>query len=181
MSSFGAAHSQPTNQQPGITYLNPTPVVVAIVPVRAINPVSGVVETGLLTIERGIEPQLGHLALPGGYLEYEDWRDGLLRELFEETSLKIEDMSCVTLQAARSIDQNRKIVLFGSVPPIEHSALANFVANRECPRFEVIFEARELAFATHTEMALLFFESKQAGENSGDLSQLRLPQRPPGS
>jgi ADP-ribose pyrophosphatase YjhB (NUDIX family) len=175
MSSFGAAHSQPTNQQPGITYLNPTPVVVAIVPVRAINPASGVVETGLLTIERGIEPQLGHLALPGGYLEYEDWRDGLLRELFEETSIKIEDMSCVTLQAARSIDQNRKIVLFGSVPPVEYSALANFVANRECPRFEVIFEARELAFATHTEMALLFFESRREQRNNDPLSELRVP------
>jgi|LauGreDrversion4_2_1035121.scaffolds.fasta_scaffold77964_2 ADP-ribose pyrophosphatase YjhB (NUDIX family) len=178
MSSFGTAHSQPTDPQPGITYLNPTPVVAAIVPVRAINPTSGVLEIGLLTIERGIEPQLGHLALPGGYLEYEDWRDGLLRELFEETTIRIDDTSCVTLQAARSIDQNRKIVLFGSVPPIEHSALVNFIANRECPRFEIIFEVRELAFATHTEMARRFFESVATG-NGGKLSDLQMPKRPP--
>ena len=177
MSHLEASTSPSTGQQPAITYLNPTPVVVAMVPVRAINPASGVTEIGLLTIERGIEPQIGHLALPGGYLEYEDWRDGLLRELFEETNIRINDKSCVNLQAAHSIDQNRKLVLFGSVPPIGLDALAHFIANPESPRFEVIFEARELAFATHTEMAKRFFESIDTSAD-GTFADLQMPSRP---
>jgi 8-oxo-dGTP diphosphatase len=175
MTSFGASPSHQSAAQPDIVYLNPTPVVVALVPVRAINPSSAALEIGLLTIERGIEPQKGHLALPGGYLEYEDWRAGLLRELLEETNIKINDVSCVTLTDAVSIDQNRKLVLFGSVPPIEETLLASFVANRECPRFEVIFEARELAFATHTAMARKFFESVRETEPVGTLSALQVP------
>lgn len=175
MSSFEPSTSQQSDARPAITYFNPTPVVVAIVPVRAINPASGALEVGLLTIERGIEPQLGLLALPGGYLEYEDWRCGLLRELFEETNIRIDDISCVTLQGARSIDENRKIVLFGSVPPVEQAVLSEFVANRECPRFEIIFEARELAFATHTEMATDFFASLGRYGNTETLADLRMP------
>ena len=175
MTSLGASPSHQSGAQPDIVYLNPTPVVVALVPVRAVNPSSGALEIGLLTIERGIEPQMGHLALPGGYLEYEDWRAGLLRELLEETNVKIDDVSCVTLREAVSIDQNRKLVLFGSVPPIEETHLDTFVANRECPRFEVIFEARKLAFPTHTEMARKFFESLRETEPVGSLSTLQVP------
>lgn len=120
---------------PHIQYQNPIPVAVAIVPVHAINPATGQKQLGLLAIERGIPPQEGALALPGGYLEYEDWRAGLLRELREETGVLIEDAQVVTLQGAYSIDSNRKIVLFGSVPPIDESQLANFRSNSECPRF----------------------------------------------
>jgi ADP-ribose pyrophosphatase YjhB (NUDIX family) len=160
-------------------YFNPTPVVVAIVPVRAINPATGALETGLLTIERGIEPQIGHLALPGGYLEREEWRAGLLRELREETGITFDHTACVEIKAVRSIDQDRKIALFGSVPPIEMSALDHFVANHECPRFEVIFKPEELAFATHTEMARLFFDSLATPPATGPLSALHVPRERP--
>lgn len=151
--------SQEGANSPQIQYLNPIPVAVAIVPVHAINPATGRRALGLLTIERGIPPQVGALALPGGYLEYEDWRAGLLRELREETGVWIEDAGEVTLQGAYSIDSNRKIVLFGSVPPIDEGQLANFTSNPECPRFQIIFEAQELAFQTHSLMARKFFET----------------------
>lgn len=151
--------SQDQGQQPIQTFLNPIPVTVAIVPVHAINPASGRKELGLLTIERGIPPQEGFLALPGGYLEYEDWRAGLLRELLEETSVRIDDITLVSLKGAFSIDQNRKLVLFGTVPAIDESQLSGFTAHQECPRYEIIFEARELAFPTHTTMAREFFQS----------------------
>ena len=50
------------------TWRNPLPVVVVLIPV----------EDGLLTVRRGIEPQKGHLALPGGYIDYgESWLEGL--------------------------------------------------------------------------------------------------------
>ena len=175
MTSLGTPSPHNSGAQPAIHYLNPTPVVVAIVPVRAVNPASGLHELGLLTVERGIEPQVGHLALPGGYLEYEDWRAGLLRELFEETTVKIDDVSCVTLRGAMSIDSNRKVILFGSLPPVEHSDLRNFAPHRECSRIEVIFEPRNLAFPTHTEMARLFFESLRIPRAGEELSRLIMP------
>ncbi len=159
---------------PHIQYQNPIPVAVAIVPVYAMNPATGQRQLGLLAIERGIPPQEGSLALPGGYLEYEDWRAGLLRELHEETGVRLDDAQMVTLQGAYSIDSNRKIVLFGSVPPIDESQLANFVSNSECPRFQILFEAQELAFQTHSLMARRFFESVR-DESCGWLNAPALP------
>lgn len=54
-------------------------------------------------------------------------------------------------------------MLFGSVPPIDESQLANFTSNSECPRFQILFEAQELAFQTHSLMARRFFESPPRG------------------
>ena len=49
------------------SYLNPLPVVVAIVPVG----------NGLVAVRRNIEPQKGTLTLPGGYLDLkETWQEG---------------------------------------------------------------------------------------------------------
>jgi 8-oxo-dGTP diphosphatase len=164
-------HNPPTRS----VYLNPVPAAVALVPVLASDPATGRKGLGLLTIERGSAPQIGRLALPGGYIEQgEDWRAALLRELHEETSIRIDDITCVTLKAAHSIDKNRKIVLFGSVPVVEESQLANFVSHRECPRYEIIFQPRELAFDTHTTMALQFFNCMWM-DYSSVLNQLEFP------
>lgn len=167
--------SPDSQEQTITTYRNPIPVAVAVVPVHALNANTGRKEIGLLTIERGIAPQIGHLALPGGYIEEgEDWRAGLLRELHEETSLHVTDPNCVVLKDARSIDQNRKIVLFGAVPVVDESRLANFTAHRECTRYEIIFKPRELAFSTHTNIAHQFFTCMWT-EYSQVLHQLQFP------
>jgi ADP-ribose pyrophosphatase YjhB (NUDIX family) len=47
------------------------------------------VDGGLLCVRRSIEPALGELALPGGFLEVnETWQEGCVRELFEETGIR---------------------------------------------------------------------------------------------
>lgn len=169
------AHNQSDQEQaPAITYLNPIPVVVAIVPVLARNSTTGAEEVGLLTIERGFPPQQGHLALPGGYLEYEDWRVGVLRELAEETGVVLSSIEDVELQGVHSIDQNRKLVIFGKVPAISENFLRSFQPSDECPRFEILFEARELAFSTHTEIARRFF-ARRGTLTAPDLHNLVLP------
>jgi 8-oxo-dGTP diphosphatase len=168
--------STPEHAPQGQTiYLNPIPAAVAIVPVYGLNPLSGRKELGLLTIERGIAPQQGKLALPGGYLEQgEDWRAGLLRELHEETGVRIDDPTCVSLKNAHSIDENRKLVIFGAVPVIKEEQLAHFKTNRECTRYEVIFQPRELAFVTHTEVSQRFF-AYMWRDYSSALHQLQAP------
>lgn len=48
-----------------ISYLNPVPVAVALVPI----------DGGLLAVRRGIEPGRGQLALPGGYINAQElWK-----------------------------------------------------------------------------------------------------------
>ncbi len=141
-------------------YQNPTPVVVARVPVWGVNPNSGNRELGLLTIERGIPPQQGKLAFPGGYLEIENWRMGLLRELKEETGLTIANAATVRLIDAHSVDSDRIVALIGTIPPIEEEQLKrSFTPSEEAPRYQIIFEAVELAFATHTLEARKFFHA----------------------
>lgn len=170
-SSSNPPHSAPT-------YHNPVPVVVALVPVRIANPSNHGSNVGLLTIERGIEPQKGQLALPGGFLEYEDWRAGLLRELSEETGLKGFIITQVKLQAAHSVTDNTRLALFGLLPAVDESELAScFVPTDECPRYQIITAPQELAFLTHTEMARRFFES-QADEQALGYKTLSLPTRP---
>src|SRR5262245_40892471 len=75
-----------------VSYLNPLPVAVAVVPV----------EGGVLCVRRTIPPAVGQIALPGGFLEaHETWQEGCARELREETGLVI-DPGEVTLFRAYS-------------------------------------------------------------------------------
>jgi 8-oxo-dGTP diphosphatase len=171
---MNAPSTHKTSNQQQIVYQNPTPVVVAVVPVFALNPASGVKELGLLALERGIEPKRGALALPGGYLEYEDWRVGLLRELKEETSVAGLNAQSVTEQAVRSIDNGKKLIIFGLVPAIDEKELQHFTPREECPRLKVLFAPEELAFPTHTEVAKNFFEMRKNNVASG-LHQLQTP------
>ena len=62
------------------TFLNPLPVSVILLPV----------DDGVLLVRRNIEPQIGQLALPGGYMNLgETWQQAGARELFEETGIII--------------------------------------------------------------------------------------------
>ncbi|MEU3227852.1 NUDIX domain-containing protein [Streptomyces sp. NPDC006976] len=64
-------------------YRNPLPVAVALLPVTDGN------TTGLVVITRTIEPALGGLALPGGFIDHtEDWKHAVVRELREETGIE---------------------------------------------------------------------------------------------
>ncbi|MBU1138714.1 MAG: NUDIX domain-containing protein, partial [Proteobacteria bacterium] len=79
---FSDAQSWPRYCQvcKNISYLNPLPVVVVLLPLGR----------GLVAVRRNIEPQKGTLALPGGYLDFgETWHQGASRELEEETGIHV--------------------------------------------------------------------------------------------
>src|SRR4051794_36608810 len=66
-----------------ISYLNPIPVAVCLVPV----------DGGLLTVRRAIEPGRGLLALPGGYINQDEtWQAACAREVREETGLILDPL-----------------------------------------------------------------------------------------
>lgn len=96
-------------------YQNPIPVVVVLVPVKG---------EGVLVIQRGIEPQKGNWALPGGYMELgETMEEAGIREVFEETSLKVTNLKHF-MQANSS---NGKTVLsFFVSDPISKKDLPSF-------------------------------------------------------
>ncbi len=63
-----------------ISFVNPIPVAVMLVPV----------DEGLIVICRGIEPRKGMLALPGGFINLgESWQQAGAREVYEETGIAL--------------------------------------------------------------------------------------------
>lgn len=69
----------------GPFWSNPIPVSVVLTPVKTKDGV------GLLVVRRAIQPQLGKLALVGGFLEdHETWQQGGAREIREESDVVID-------------------------------------------------------------------------------------------
>jgi 8-oxo-dGTP diphosphatase len=135
-------------------YSNPIPVTVGLVPV--IDDQNG--RIGLLTIRRGIEPAKGKLALPGGYLEHEDWKDGCARELTEETGIEFSAAMISDKVTLASVQNGSRLLLFAETRPIHAFQLTSFIPNRETLELVAIYEPTELAFPTHTQQAKDVFE-----------------------
>ena len=130
-----------------ISYRNPLPVAVILLPV----------DGGLLCVRRTIEPAIGQLALPGGFLEVdESWQQGCARELFEETGIPIT-VDEVHLFRACSVVKEGLLLVFGLASPRREIDLPAFVANEEVGETVVIAGPTELAFETHTRVVREYF------------------------
>lgn len=130
-----------------ISYINPTPVAVGLIPVTD----QGILQ-GLLLTRRNIHPGFGELALPGGYMEFnETWQNGIVRELYEETGIVISpDM--MTLFEAGTTAQNQ-ILVFGVSAPITLDDMQVFAPNAETQALEITKVQLQLAFPLHTKAA----------------------------
>ncbi|MDX3097709.1 NUDIX domain-containing protein [Streptomyces sp. ME19-03-3] len=127
----------------GITYRNPLPVAVALLPVRTPQ------GTGLLLVRRSIEPQRGLLALPGGFVDLgETWQEAVVRELDEETGIEAAAGE-VRLADALSGDTGHLLV-FGLLPERAAEDLPPAVATDETDGREILLAPADLAFPLHT-------------------------------
>jgi ADP-ribose pyrophosphatase YjhB (NUDIX family) len=135
-----------------MTYVNPTPVAVLLLPVS----------DGLLAIRRSIEPQRGGLALPGGFIGIdESWEAAAVRELREETGI-VAAVGGVRLFAVHSAPDGTLLV-FGSAPPVEsEDDLPTFVATSETEELLVIRGPTELAFGLHTKVVADWFREPRS-------------------
>ena len=149
--------SESVPQAPVQVFKNPIPVAVLLVPVVAVDPKDGIEKLGVLTVRRGIEPQKGFLALPGGYMGYETWRAAGRRELMEETGLVLAPETPIELLNIESVRESTRIIIFGETPPIREEALTGFLPNEEVQELQIIFGPEELAFSTHTDAVRDFF------------------------
>ncbi|HVO31274.1 MAG TPA: NUDIX domain-containing protein [bacterium] len=131
------------------SYRNPIPVAVVLLPV----------DRGLLMIRRAIPPQVGKLALPGGYVnDGEDWRVAGARELFEETGIRIASDSLREFRVKSAPDGT--LLVFGAAAPLARAALPPFVPTDETSECVVVEGALETAFPLHTEAVREWFASR---------------------
>ena len=130
-----------------VSYRNPLPVVVLLVPVGT---------NGVVVIRRGERPKKGQLALPGGFIEVgESWQQAAVRELREEARIRL-DADMVTEYRVRSAVDGTLIV-FGQVPAIDEADLPPFTPTPEVEDRVVLREATTLAFDLHTDAVRDFF------------------------
>ncbi len=133
-----------------ITYINPTPVAVVLLPV----------DEGLLILQRGIPPQVGKWALPGGYIDFgETWQQGCARELWEETGIKIPAES-FTLFDVHSPANGGLVLIFGIASAMSATDLPAFVPNEEVLAWDILRKFELWAFPLHTLVTEAFFSQK---------------------
>lgn len=133
-----------------VSYLNPLPVSVMLVPVGA----------GLLLVRRANSPEAGKWGLPGGFIELgETWQQAGAREVREETGGEI-DPAQVALFDVRSAPDGT-VLIFGLALPLLPDVVESFVPTGETSELGVALAPQELAFSTHTEtMARYFAETR---------------------
>jgi ADP-ribose pyrophosphatase YjhB (NUDIX family) len=132
-----------------MSFLNPLPVAVVLVPVDA----------GLIVIRRGIEPRKGMLALPGGYINLgESWQQAAVREVYEETGIVVKTDEILEF-GVRSAEDGT-LLIFGLASPRASSDLLPFAPTDETTERAILTEPQELAFALHLEMVRRFFRRR---------------------
>ncbi len=180
-------------------YRNPTPVAIAIVPVeKKINfKIDGNKDTDVnlhqvLYVQRNIEPNLGMLALPGGFVnEQETIETAGKRELFEETGLVIKEEDFQLFRS--SITSNNRVLVFGLttvqkenvISVLEENLLKYPHIQEETQQFVIsglnilnaAFPLHQLAvkqYLNFTNGKICHFVHKTFGKNNGNLFEAQL-------
>lgn len=129
------------------TWRNPIPVAVALLPV----------DDGLLLIRRTIEPHIGRLALPGGFMDLgESWQRACARELREETGVVI-DPGELRHAATLSPPDGATVLIFGEARPRRRADLPRFEATSETSELVVGRGDEALGFPLHQQVFREFF------------------------
>ncbi|MCX6046047.1 MAG: NUDIX domain-containing protein [Chloroflexi bacterium] len=132
-----------------VTFVNPLPVAVLLLPV----------DDGVLVVRRGIQPRLGQLALPGGYIELgEAWQAAAARELYEEAGITVDPQTIHEFRVRSAPDGT--VLIFGLAPKRHAADLPPFVPTSEASERVILAEPAELAFSLHTEVVQAFFAQK---------------------
>ncbi|GAA1701077.1 NUDIX domain-containing protein [Streptomyces yatensis] len=122
---------------------NPLPAAVVLQPVATL---SG--RLGVVVVRRAIEPAMGQLALPGGYVEVgETWQQGAVRELREETGLAA-DPEWVRLFDVHSTRDTLEV--FALLPVRDADTLPEPAPMPETAGWQVLDTPVTLAFDGHT-------------------------------
>lgn len=140
------------------SYLNPLPVVVALLPMG----------NGLIVIRRNIEPKRGTLNFPGGYLDLDEtWQQGACRELREETGVDICEQEISLYDVQNGFDHT--LVIFGVAKPQPIELFRPF-SSAETQEVVLIEEPIELGFPMHTEVLRRYFAERYLSGGCPEIS-----------
>jgi ADP-ribose pyrophosphatase YjhB (NUDIX family) len=140
-----------------VSYKNPLPVALVLLPV----------DGGVLLVRRSIPPQVGRLAVPGGYIGLgETWQEAAARELFEEARVRIPASEISVFDVKSAPDGT--VLVFGVAKPRASTTLPAFQPTDETTERTVITAPRtgsaapslaleELAFPLHKDVVSAFF------------------------
>jgi ADP-ribose pyrophosphatase YjhB (NUDIX family) len=112
---------------------------------------------GVLVVRRAIEPRLGQLALPGGYIEVgESWQSAAARELYEETGVVVDAVAIREYRVRSAPDGT--VLIFGLAPHIPAHTLPPFTPTAECSERVILTQPEPLAFPLHTTIVTEFLQ-----------------------
>ncbi len=131
-----------------MTWRNPTPVAVLLIPV----------DGKLVGIRRQNTVQSGHIAPPGGFVMLgETWQEAAARETKEETNIDVHPDSIITHSVVSTPDG--VILIFGLAPIMTLGDLPPFIPNHEASERMLIAKSTRLAFPIHTDVVKKYFSS----------------------
>lgn len=139
-----------------ITWVNPIPVAVIGL---CVGHSDG--REGILIGERGIQPQKGMMALISGFVDPADEtiEAAAVRELSEETGIQLS-VNDVEMVSSYNTGRNMLVFCRSKVVLSYETVMSQFKPNYECPRIDIAWEPRELAFETHTKMLGVFTRAR---------------------
>jgi ADP-ribose pyrophosphatase YjhB (NUDIX family) len=145
-----------------ITYKNPIPVVVPLIPVP--QPGYSVYNRKnaprWLIQQRNINPKKGQWALSSGYINYgESWQDAAVRELQEEVGLTVSPNDFSLLDVVNATNDNMLIFCVHN-DGVKESDI-QFAPNEEVSGIQLITDPYqiELCFPTHNEQLRKYYDS----------------------
>jgi ADP-ribose pyrophosphatase YjhB (NUDIX family) len=130
-------------------YENPVPVVVALVTIHTTDKFT---PHQLLGVRRGIEPFIGQIAFPGGYVDKgESAEAAASRELFEECGLEVPP-GLWQVRSTLCTPRNQLLIFMRSRVMFDESALLNFVPNEETQALATIDAETPMCFSLHAQV-----------------------------
>lgn len=110
--------------------------------------------TGVLLVRRAIEPMIGGLALPGGYLDPgESLEEAAVRELKEETGIEVDPLKAFYI--ANRLAANGNMLIFMEAE-IDSPDISKFEPNHEVSELVIYWDKDygklNICFPTHEEI-----------------------------